>query len=135
MVIEAAAASAVAALVPYLMEAGKGFAKNAGEKTAEKAGELYDWIKAKIAGDKYAEQTLARVEEQPDNADRQATLKAVVSEKMKADPDFARTLERFVEEIKALGGAPVTASGDRSVAIGRDVSNTTIVTGDKNKIR
>ncbi|HEX8650717.1 MAG TPA: DUF4062 domain-containing protein [Pyrinomonadaceae bacterium] len=134
MPIETVAAAAISILVPYLSEAGKGFAKKFGENMAEKAGNLYQAIKSKFTDDVYAEQTLSRVEEKPDSEGRKSTLEQVLIEKLQEDSDFAQRLQQLIEEAKASDARNVFALGDRSVAVGGNLQNSTVVTGDRNTV-
>ena len=95
---------------------------------------LYQAVKKRFKGDAYAEQTLARAEEKPEAEDRQEALKGVLAEKMADDPAFAASLRRLVEEAQAADTRHVIASGERAVAIGGDVSGSTIITGDRNVV-
>jgi hypothetical protein len=124
------AATAIAFLAPYLVKAGESLAEKAGEAVAEKVGALYHAIKGKFAGDSYAEQTLLRLEESPGIEGRQSALETLLNEKMEEDPTFAKRVRQLVDEAKAADTNNVIAYGERSVAIGGDVSNTSINTGD-----
>lgn len=124
------AAMAIAFLTPYLVKAGESFAEKAGEAVAEKVGALYRTIKGKFAGDSYAEQTLLRLEESPDAKGRQSALENLLNEKMEEDTTFAERVRLLVDEAKAADTNNVISYGERSVAIGGDVSNTNINTGD-----
>jgi hypothetical protein len=130
MVIESLALAAVAVLGPYLAKAGQTFSEKAGEALAQKAGELYQVIKRRFAGDTYAETTLARAEEQPAAENRLAALKLVLTEKIQGDPQFATAVRRLVEEARAVDHRNVIAHGIRGVAVGGDVTSSTIITGD-----
>jgi hypothetical protein len=134
MDIQVIAIAATALLGPYLAKAGDAFAEKAGEKLAEKAGALYQAVKAKFKGDAYAEQTLARVEEKPEAEGRKAAFQEVLTEKLGEDADFAEMVRRLVEEAKAADTRHVIAFGERSVAVGGDVSGSTIITGDGNVV-
>lgn len=134
MDIQAISTAAIALLSPYLAKAGEAFAEKAGEKLAEKASALYQAIKKKFEGDAYAKQTLARVEEKPESEGRKATLQEVLSEKLEEDADFAEVVRHLVEEAKAADTRKVIAFGERSVAVGGDVSSSTIITGDGNVV-
>ena len=134
MDVQVMATAAMALLSPYLAKAGEAFAKEAGEKLVEKASALYQAVKKKLKGDPYAEQTLARAEEKPASEGRQAALKDVLTEKMEEDADFAATVRQLVEEAKAADTRNVIAWGERSVAVGRDVTGSTIITGDGNVV-
>src|SRR5260370_248569 len=100
MIVETIATGAIAVLGPYLAEAGKGFAKKAGESLAEKAGSLYGIIKTKFAGDSDAEQALVVFESKPESPGRVLALKEVLTEKMNGDPDFAAEVNKLVEEAR-----------------------------------
>lgn len=132
MVIETIGASVIAILTPYLAEAGKEFAKKAGEDLGGKAAELFQALKGKFAGDSDAEQTLALLETKPESTARQSALQEVLAEKMQVDPDFAATMERLVQEAKQADQRKVIAFGERSVAIGGNATGNTIITGDHN---
>jgi hypothetical protein len=134
MTVQALATAAVALLSPYPVKAGEEFAKKAGERLADKAEALYQAVKAKFKGDAYAEQTLARVEEKPEAKGRRATLQEVLAEKLEEDADFAEMVRRLVEEAKAADTRNVIAFGERSVAVGGDVTGSTIITGDRNVV-
>jgi hypothetical protein len=134
MDIQAISTAAIALLSPYLAKAGGAFAEKAGEKLAEKAGALYQAVRAKFESDAYAKQTLARVEEKPESEGRKATFQEVLSEKLEEDADFAEVVRHLVEEAKAADTRKVIAFGERSVAVGGDVSGSTIITGDGNVV-
>jgi Domain of unknown function (DUF4062) len=134
MPIEPLAAAAISILTPYLSEAGKGFAQKFGGNLAEKAGKLYQAIKNKFTGDAYAEQTLGRVEEKPDSEGRKSTLEQVLLEKLQEDSDFAQLLRRLVEEAKTADTRNVFAIGNRSVAVGGNLQNSTVFTGDRKMV-
>jgi hypothetical protein len=131
MILETVAAGAVAILSPYLAEAGKGFAKKAGESLAEKATSLYDTIKAKFKGDPDAEQALSLVEAKPESKGRQMTLEELLVERMDGDADFAKTVGELVEEAKKADARNVIVFGNRNIAAG-DVKDSTFIAGDQN---
>lgn len=56
-------------------------------------------------------------------------LKKILAE----DESFGGEVARLLEEIKSAG-VNVAAIGDRSVAIGGDVTGSNIITGDSNKV-
>jgi hypothetical protein len=129
------AATAVVLLAPYLVKAGEAFAEKAGEALAEKTGALYRTIKGKFTNDSYAEQTLLRLEESPDSKGRQTALEHLLAEKMEEDSAFAEQVQRLIEEAKAADTRNIISYGERSVAIGGDVTNSNINTGDINDSR
>jgi hypothetical protein len=133
MVIEAVAMSAMAILKMLLGKTGEGFAKKVGEQLAEKAGELYQSVKQKFSSDPYALQTLTRAEENPASADRIVALEGVLKEKLGDDPEFAKQVERLVQEAKTADANRVLVIGDRNVAVGGNATGT-FVTGDFNQV-
>lgn len=131
MILETIAAGAVAILTPYLAEAGKGFAKKAGESLAEKAGGLYEAIKAKFKGDPDAEQALSLVEAKPESQGRQMALQELLVERMNADSGFAGVVADLVEQAKKADTGNIIVFGNRNIAA-RDVKDSTFITGDQN---
>lgn len=92
------AASAMSFLMPLLVKAGEAAAQKAGVAAWEKAKQIQAAIKRKLSGDAYAEQTLKRVEEEPDSQERQAALKGILAEKLKEDPEFSASLMQMLDE-------------------------------------
>ena len=90
----------VAAAAPFLAKGIEAFSNTAGEKVAEKVGELCQTIGNKFKGDSYAEQTLARAKEKPESAERLNALKGILVEKMEEDPNFAKDVKTQVEALK-----------------------------------
>lgn len=128
MIIEEIAVDAVASITTYLTRKISG-------KLAEKAEELYQKIKEKLSSNSYADQSLKRVEEEPISKRRQAALEEVMVEEMNNDPKFAEEITRLIEELKKIPGSKnVIASGERSVAVGGNMINSKVVTGDNNTI-
>lgn len=125
---------AIAALSSYLSKGAEAFFQSVGEDAAEKVGNLYESIKAKFKGDSYAEQTLARMEENPSDEGRQSAMQSVLFDKIKSDPKFASNLSQLLENIKKTdkGSVMVIASGDRAVSSGK-IQNSTVITGDIEK--
>ncbi len=134
MVMETIVAGAVTAMVALLGKAAQPLAERAGEKVARAASSLLQVVKSRVKGDTYAEQTLARLEEQPEDEGRQAGLKSVLSELMTKDAQFKDIVDKLVSEIKEADSRNVIAWGEGSVAIGGDSERNIIVTGDNNII-
>jgi hypothetical protein len=87
----ALAAAAVTALVPYLRKAAEKFAGNVGDAAWKKAGELYEGLKARLAGHPAAD-ALDKLAAEPDNARAQADFRQALKELAASDPEFAREL-------------------------------------------
>jgi len=98
MVLDPVSLAALAA--PFLAKGAEAFTKTAGEKLGGKIVELCQAVVDKLKGDSYAEQTLARAKEMPESEDRQSALKGILTEKMKADSDFAEEIKKLLDEMQ-----------------------------------
>ena len=124
-------------LLPYLLKASEKATEEAGKKLGSEAweqakalwGKLCPKVKAKPA----AQEAIADVAANPQDEDALAALRLQLKKILGEDPALAAEVACLLEEAKAVG-ATVSVSGDRSIAIGGDVSNSTIITGDSNKI-
>ena len=116
------------------LKSSEGFLQKVGERAYQKVEELVQTVRRKFQGDAYAEQTLERLEQKPQDEARKAALQGVLAEKVEEDHEFMQALQKLVEEIKQAGGDQVMALGERSVAIGGDVTGSTIITGDRNVV-
>jgi hypothetical protein len=74
------------------------------------------------------------VVQRPDDLDAVAALRVQLRKLLEADPDLATELSGLVEEGRRTGVLTV-AAGARSVAVGGDVADSVIVTGDDNTVR
>ena len=66
--------------------------------------------------------------------DIQAALRLQVRKLLAEDAVLAREIARLWQDAQQAG-ATVIAAGERSAATGRDVTNSTIITGDQNVIK
>jgi hypothetical protein len=101
------ASAAVMLLAPYLAKFGESFAARAGEAALDGTKALFGAIRRKFSqdNDPYAQQTLDRLAQQPDDEGRQAALRSVLEEKANEDRAFAEQLLELVG--KATDGQPV----------------------------
>lgn len=138
MDIGALASSVTTALVPFLP-----YLLKAGDKAAEETGKLvagqsWEWgkslwtkLKPKLEPKPAALEAAQDVAHMPDNADAQGALRLQLYKLLTEDQSLAEEVNRWLDQGKAAG-INVSASGERSVAIGRDFTGT-IITGDQNK--
>lgn len=102
-------------VAPYLAQAGEVMAKKAGQAAWDRVERLLAAVKSKLAGDSYAEQSMARLEENPQSAGRQSVLAGVLEEKIQDDPAFAQALKKLLTDAKEAGAETmiqqVTVSG------------------------
>ncbi|MBP2706882.1 hypothetical protein JOL79_24035 [Microbispora sp. RL4-1S] len=131
----AALTAFLAPLLPYLVKAGE----KVGDLAAEKAGQeafgiaqrIWAALRPKVDGKEAAAEAVADVARDPDDEESRTVLKIQLRKLLAEDPDLASRVEQLWRQ--ASGGGTVvtnvTASGAGSVAIGRDATNSTIVTG------
>lgn len=128
--------TALVPLLPYLLKAGEKVAEETGTKVADQSLEwaksLWSKLKPKVDAKPAALEAVKDAAQTPDDGDAQAALRMQLKKLLTEDQSLAEEVRRWVEHGKAAG-ITVTASGDRSVAIGGDVKGNTIVTGNRNK--
>lgn len=141
MDIGALASSLTAALVPllpYLLKAGEKAAEETGKTVANQSLEwaktLWTKLKPKVEAKPAALEAAQDVARAPEDEDLQAVLRVQLRKLLTEDQSLAEEVSRWLEQCKAAG-ITVTASGERSVAIGGNVKGSTIVTGDGNVVK
>jgi hypothetical protein len=141
MDIAALASSVTTALVPllpYLLKAGEKAAEETGKAVAgqswEWAKSLWTKLKPKVEAKPAALEATQDVAQAPEDQDAQAAFRQQLKKLLTEDQSLAEEVNRWLEQGKAAG-FNVSATGERSVAIGGDVKGTTIVTGDQNKVK
>ena len=124
-------------LLPYLIKAGEKAAEETGKtvatQTLEWGKSLWAKLKPKVDAKPAALEAAEDVAQSPDDQDAQASFRKQLRKLLEADPALAEEVQRWLEQGKAAG-VIVSASGDRSLAIGGNVSGSTIVTGDENEV-
>ena len=141
MDINALASSVTTALVPllpYLLKAGEKAAEETGKTVAGQSLEwgksLWSKLKSKVEAKPDALEAAQEIAQSPEDQDAQAALRRHLRKLLTEDQSLAEEVSRWLEQGKAAG-ITVTASGERSVAIGGDVKGSTIVTGDGNIVK
>lgn len=125
-------------LLPYLLKAGEKAAEETGKAVA---GQSWEWAKSlwtklqpKVEAKPNALEAAQDVANAPEDQDAQATFRQQLKKLLAEDQSLAEEVSRWLEKGKAAG-INVSATGERSVAIGGDVKGSTIVTGDQNKVK
>lgn len=98
------AATAVAALNPYLLKAAEKIAGNAGDAAWKAGSALFDSLKKRFAGQPAAAAALDDLAAAPLEADNQAALRKEIRKLLASDPGFARELSGLVEGVAKAGG-------------------------------
>ena len=131
----------LAPFLPYLLKGVKLAGQEAVKKLGEKAGEqgfdhakaLWEKLRPKVEAKPAALEAVQDVATRPDDEDALAALRLHLKKLLAEDLSLAEELAHLLAQARAAGQT-VTASGNRSVAIGGSVSGSVIVTGDRNKI-
>ncbi len=131
----------LAPLLPYLLKGGMELAKSAAGELGKKLSadswdglkRLAEKIQQKAKAKPALQEALTDAQNAPDDEDAIAALRLQLRKLLSEDQALAAEIARLWDEAEAAG-VTVTASGDRAVAIGGDVSGSTIITGDNNKV-
>lgn len=133
--VSAELATLVGELSPYVTAAvgtyGAAVLVRAQEEAADATVGWGRRILRRIFADEVPE-TVIELAQAPDDPDLQAALRVQIRRLLAADEELAAQVRAMVAEARAATAATVTvtASGERSVAVGRD-NNATIITGDR----
>jgi hypothetical protein len=92
-------------------------------------------LQRRFQGKPAAETALAEAETDPDTWER-PLAKAVAEHGSDQEVlALAHQMLQLLQSQQSASSSQVVASGDRSVAIGRDAKDSTIITGDSNQVR
>jgi len=131
----------LAPYLPYLLkglklagqEAARKLGEKAGEQSLDRAKALWEKLRPKVEAKPAALEAVQDVATRPDDEDALAALRLQLKKLLAEDEALAQELAHLLAQARPAGQT-VTASGNRSVAIGGSVSGSVIVTGDRNKI-
>ena len=125
----------LAPFLPYLLKMGEKAAEEAGKKLGAEAWEgaraLWTKLKPKVEAKPAAQEAAQEVAAHPEDEDARAALRLQLRKLLAEDESLAHEVQRMLDTPAVR---QVIASGDRSIAIGRDVSKSVIVTGDRNVV-
>lgn len=139
MSIEILTTGAVSLLTLYLAKAGKTISESVGKDAwnivNSKIEKLYNAIKNKFIDNVYANQTLKRLEEKPEDKGRQIAMENILKEFLENDQQFQKMLIQLLAEVQQAGGDSIIqvygsgavathrgiAAGERGYAAGRDI--------------
>ena len=129
----AALASFLAPLLPYVVQAGQKVAGRAadviGEEAANYAEKLWQRLRPGVESKPAAQEAVEEVAKNPEDEDALGALRIQLRKLLEEDEELAADLTKIWQQAQAAN--VVTASGERSVAVGGDVSGSTIITGDQ----
>ena len=125
-------------LLPYLLKAGEKAAEEAGKKLGgdawDRAKGLWAKLRPKVEAKPAAQEAVQDAAAAPNDEDIQASLRLQLRKLLAEDAVLAGEIERVWQEAQQAG-VTVIPAGERSVAIGRDVTSSTIMTGDQNMVK
>jgi hypothetical protein len=129
----AALTSFLAPFLPYVVRAGQKVAGKAadaiGDEAANYAQRLWERLRPGVEGKPAAQEAVEEVAKNPEDEDALGALRIQLRKLLEEDEGLAADLTKIWQEARAAN--VVTASGERSVAVGGDVSGSTIITGDQ----
>ena len=129
----AALASFLAPFLPYVVQAGQKVADKAadvlGEEAANYAERLWERLKPGVEAKPAAKEAAEEVATSPKDEVALEKLRVQLQKLLEEDEALTADLTRIWGEARAAN--VITASGERSVAVGGNVSGSTIITGDQ----
>ena len=133
----AALTAFLAPFLPSLIKAGEKAVEKAADAVSDEAFKyakaLWDKLKPGVEAKPAAKEAAEEVATHPDDDDALASLRLQLRKLLEQDHGLADDLARIWQEAQAANVVQVTASGERSVAVGGDVTGSTIVTGDQTR--
>jgi uncharacterized protein YlxW (UPF0749 family) len=129
------AATVLGPALPYLVGAGQKVAEGAAKKLeAESWGmaqALWAKLQPKVEARPVAQEAVKDAAANPTDPDVQAALRVQLRKLLQDDRELASEVDQLLKTHQTnVSTSTATTSGERSVAVGRDVTGGTIVTGD-----
>jgi hypothetical protein len=136
--IEVAALTAfLAPFLPTLVKAGEKVVAKAADAASDEAFEyakaLWERLKPGVEAKPAAQEAVDEVAGRPDDEDALAAMRLQLRKLLEADTQLEGDVAAIWRQAEAANVVQVTASGERSVAVGGDVTGSTIVTGDQSQ--
>jgi hypothetical protein len=123
----------LAPFLPYLMQSGANLAEDAvralGREAWQHAQQLWAKLRPGIEGKPAAQEAARDVAEAPEDPRARGALELQIEKLLAADQQLADELTRLWQH--GEGSRLVVASGDRAVAVGGDVKQSVIQTGER----
>jgi hypothetical protein len=125
-------------LLPYLLKTGEKAVEETGKKLGgdawDRAKGLWAKLRPEVEAKPAAQEAVLDAAAAPNDDDIQAALRLQLRKLLAEDAVLAGEIARLWQEAQQAG-VTVIALGERSVAIGRDVTSSTIMTGDQNVVK
>jgi hypothetical protein len=130
----------LAPFLPYLLKAGESVAEEAGKKLGDQSGggvwetakALWARLSPKVEAKPATHEAVQEVAANPADEDARAALRLQLKKLFTEDESLANEILKIQKDAQKAG-INVAAIGERSIAIGGNVSGSTISTGDQYK--
>ncbi|HKP54950.1 MAG TPA: hypothetical protein VJ183_20130 [Chloroflexia bacterium] len=124
--------------MPFLLKMGEASASEAAKKFGaaawDKAQSLWSKLRPHAEAQPAAKEALQDSADMPGDTDAEAALRLQIKKLLSNNPTLADEINELWAKTRDVGSS-VIASGERSVAIGGTASNSSIITGDHNRLR
>lgn len=131
----AALTAFLAPFLPTLLKAGEKAVEKAADAVSDEAftyaRALWEKLKPGVDAKSEAKDAAEEVAAHPDDSKALGALEIQLRKLLEGDTRLKADLAGIWEQARAANVVQVTASGERSVAVGGDVTGATIVTGDQ----
>ena len=131
----AALTAFLAPFLPTLLKAGEKAVEKAADAVSDEAftyaRALWEKLKPGVDAKPAAKEAAEEVVAHPDDEKALGALEIQLRKLLEQDTQLKADLAGIWEQAQAANVVQVTASGDRAVAVGRDVTGSTIITGDQ----
>lgn len=133
----AALTAFLAPLLPFVLRIGNRVADSASDAAADEAvgfaRRIWNALRGPVEQKDAAREAVEDVSQHPDDEELRTVLRVQLRKLLEEDDELAAEVGRLWSEAEAAGATTVsirvTASGTGSVAIGRDATGSSIVTG------
>jgi hypothetical protein len=134
--VEVAALTAfLAPFLPSLVRAGSRLAERAADAVSDEAftyaRALWEKLKPRVAERPEAQAAAEAVAAKPEDAAALEALRVELGNLLDENPKLKGDVAGIWQQAQTANVVQVTATGDRSVAVGGDVTGSTIITGDQ----
>jgi hypothetical protein len=132
-------AAILAPFLPQLIKTGQALADGVVDQVDKQKGAvaqaLWDRLFPKVISAPATDTAVRDAAMNPDDPDYQAALRVQLRKLLTEDETLAQELRQVLESREsAAGSIEVSASGERSVAVGGSVQGSTIITGNQNRL-
>ncbi len=123
--------------IPYLIKAGEKTSEEIGKRLGvqswERAKKIWELMYPKIKSSQSANDSLTEIINNPGDSDAEASLRFQFKKLMQANRELAKQVEDIIINIPSSEKDNLI-HGNRNIVVGNDISNSILISGDKNVI-